>query len=176
MFSNFSDGLNKGLFDEKEKPTKPTNSETDLWRDAPIISRYTRRQAIEDGVLVQLSGSGYVGDEWIPKMCREAGFNFPIAMTTEVFFDCVDVHKNADNAMCDIEGRLWDILWMIKLAIKRSRSQSEILFKLQCVVDAKSGHRRSRSPNRPSEIVLKCVCGPDDDASPCLTIMWPEQD
>ncbi len=31
----------------------------DFWSDADIIDIYTRRQAIEDGVLVQLSGHGY---------------------------------------------------------------------------------------------------------------------
>ena len=39
----------------------------DLWSDADIIDIYTRRQAIEDGVLVQLSGPGYEGD---PCGCR----------------------------------------------------------------------------------------------------------
>ena len=45
----------------------------DLWSDANIIDIYTRRQAIEDGVLVQLSGPGYQGDQWIPAMVAEAG-------------------------------------------------------------------------------------------------------
>jgi hypothetical protein len=32
----------------------------DFWSDADIIDIYTRRQAVEDGVLVQLSGPGYL--------------------------------------------------------------------------------------------------------------------
>ena len=50
-----------------------------------IISAYTRRQAIEDGVLVQLSGPGYQGDPWIPAMVAEAGFRYPVAMTATAF-------------------------------------------------------------------------------------------
>ena len=45
-----------------------------FWSDADIIDIYTRRQAIEDGVPVQLSGPGYQGDPWIPAMVAEAGF------------------------------------------------------------------------------------------------------
>ena len=39
------------------------------------IARYTRRQAIEDGVLVDLMQPETVG------FVREAGFKFPVAMT-----------------------------------------------------------------------------------------------
>ena len=33
----------------------------DFWEGAEIIGAYSRRQAIEDGILVQLSGPGYQG-------------------------------------------------------------------------------------------------------------------
>jgi hypothetical protein len=137
-----------------------------FWDDAEVISRYTRRQAIEDGVLVQLSGPGYVGDKWVPDMCREAGFRFPIAMTIEAFSQYVDLTPAAKRACNDMKGRLWDVLWMLKNAIRRSQSGSEIHFELRCVVDRL----------RPSRVKLKALCGPDDDGSPCITIMLPEQD
>jgi hypothetical protein len=57
----------------------------DFWSDADIIDSYTRRQAIEDGVLVQLSGPGYQGDQWMPAMVAEAGFRYPVAMTVTAF-------------------------------------------------------------------------------------------
>ncbi len=56
-----------------------------FWSDADIIDSYTRRQAIENGVLVQLSGPGYEGNPWVPDMVAEAGFRFPVAMTATVF-------------------------------------------------------------------------------------------
>ncbi len=43
------------------------------------ISVYTRRQAIEDGVLVNLMQPETVG------LVKEAGFRFPVAMTTTAF-------------------------------------------------------------------------------------------
>ena len=42
------------ILNQRNKPL-PDN----FWRNADIIHIYTRRQAIEDGVLVQLSGLGY---------------------------------------------------------------------------------------------------------------------
>lgn len=41
-------------------------NEAGFWDEAEVISSYTRRQAIEDGVLVAI-------DEW----ATEAGFRFP---------------------------------------------------------------------------------------------------
>ena len=57
----------------------------ELRSDADIIDAYTHRQAIEDGVLVQLSGPGYQGDPWMPAMVAEAGFRYPVAMTATAF-------------------------------------------------------------------------------------------
>jgi hypothetical protein len=56
-----------------------------LWGGADIMGIYARRQAIEKGVLVQLSGPGYRGDQWIPAMVAEAGFRYPVAMTATTF-------------------------------------------------------------------------------------------
>ena len=56
-----------------------------FWDNAEVIHTYTRRQAIEDGVLFQVSGPGYQGDDWVPKMAAELGYKIPIAMTARVF-------------------------------------------------------------------------------------------
>jgi hypothetical protein len=32
------------------------------------------------------------------------------------------------------------------------------------------------NPPRPKLVHLKAVCGPDDDGTPCLTIMTPDED
>ncbi len=85
----------------------------DSWSDADIIDIYTRRQAIEDGVLVQLSGPGYQGDPWMPAMVAEAGFRYPVAMTTTAFCRHVSPLDGDDEKLApcqDIKGRLWDVL------------------------------------------------------------------
>jgi hypothetical protein len=151
----------------------------DLWKDAEIISSYTRRQAIEDGVLVQLSGDHYEGDPWIPAMCAEAGFRFPIAMTTTAFVKCVAPidGEGEQLAPCqDIKGRLWDVLWMLKCAIRRTRTPTAVLrFSLRVVPNVPENYAKNNPP-RPKLVQLKSVCGPDDDGGPCITIMLPEED
>ena len=66
-----------------------------MWSDAGIINVYTRRQAIEDGVLVQLSGHGYQGDPWAPAMVAEAGFRYAVAMTAHLPLAWGDNGKSA---------------------------------------------------------------------------------
>ena len=71
----------------------------DLWEGAEIIDAYTRRQAIEDGILVQLSGPGYQGDPWIPAMVAEAGFRYPVAMTATAFCRYVSPLEGDDEEL-----------------------------------------------------------------------------
>lgn len=133
----------------------------------PPISVYTRQQAIEDGVLVQLSGDGYEGDDWIPRMVAEAGIKWPLAMTVPVFSDCVCLTKAAEKAMNDIQGRLWDVLWMFSEAVRRlPEGRDQFLFDLYVVVNRV----------KPSRVQLKAVCGPGDDGEPVITIMYPHED
>jgi hypothetical protein len=149
-----------------------------FWSDADIIDSYTRRQAIEDGVLVQLSGPGYQGDQWIPAMVAEAGFRYPVAMTRTAFCRHVSPLEgdNEKLAPCqDIRGRLWDVLWMLKLAIRRGLGGEIVRFCLRVVPNVPANYAKPNPP-KPKLVQLKAVCGPDDDGSPCLTIMLPEED
>ena len=131
------------------------------------IYTYTRRQAIEDGVLVQLSGRGYEGDQWIPEMCQEAGFRVPVAVTAEVFWDCIDMTPAAERACNDIKGRLWDVLYMLRHAIRTAPAPTDCLeYEVRIVVKR----------TQPSLVRLKAIMGPDDDGSPCITVMYPHQD
>lgn len=129
----------------------------DFWADAEIIYAYTRAQAIEDGVLVDVSD-----------VAREAGFSIPVAMTRAVWGAYVEVPEGV--VAQDEAGRLWDVLWMASAEARRPRSadRSRILFQL---------HVRNDNHNRtPPLITLALVCGPADDGSPCLTVMLPTED
>jgi hypothetical protein len=125
----------------------------------PVVHSYSRLQAIEDGVLVDL-----MQPELAP-LVREAGFKFPIAMTTTAFSKAVAPIDGELPAGQDLKGRLWDVLWMLKLAIRASAGGSELCFR----VSVWNGRRR--------EVVkLKSVCGPGDSGEPVLTIMLPDED
>lgn len=131
------------------------------------ISVYTRRQAIEDGILVQLSGDGYEGDAWIPEMVAEAGIKIPVALTTTVFMDCVCLTKAAERALNDIKGRMWDVLYMFAEAVRRlPANRDQMIFELYVV----------RNRVRPDRVKLKALIGPGDEGEPVITIMYPNED
>src|SRR5262245_48629343 len=139
-----------------------------MFDDAPIISRYTRAQAIEDGSLVDLMQPETAG------AVREAGFRYPIAMTAAAFDLAVwPIDNDAAEAWMrnkgqDLQGRMWDVLWMLSLAARRAEAGDSIV----CVRLSIINHQTKRRNN----VELKSVCGPNDDGSPCLTIMLPDED
>jgi hypothetical protein len=118
-----------------------------------VISVYTRAQAIEDGVLVDVSTTA-----------REAGFKFPVAVTRAVYDQYITPDPGSVQFGQCIEGRLWDVLWMARNAAKRGGAiiQFRVFFIMK--------ERQSRL------ISLKAICGPGDDAEPVITIMLPEED
>lgn len=118
-----------------------------------IIYAYTRAQAIEDGVLADVS-----------EVAKEAGFRYPVALTHAVYVKYVEVPEGVIGQ--DEKGRLWDILFMCANQARRSNGESEFLFTLYV-----------RNNNRsPKLVTLKAVCGANDDASPCITVMMPDED
>ncbi len=121
----------------------------------PVISSYTRADAIDDGVLIDVS-----------ETASEAGIVFPVAMTRTVWDLYVEV---PDGVQCQDEtGRLWDILWMLKCAIKSGGGGATLNYSL---------HVRSDNRDRTPPLVhLKAICGPGDDAEPVITIMLPNED
>ena len=92
-------------------------------------------------MLVQLSGPGYQGDPWIPAMVAEAGFRYPVAMTATAFCRYVSPLEGDDEKLApcqDIQGRLWDVLWMLKVAIRHIQAHRQ----------RRANRRRPRSSRR----------------------------
>jgi hypothetical protein len=69
------------------------------------IHSYTRHQAIEDGVLVDVS-----------EMAREAGIRFSVAVTRRLWDEWIVPDAASADAGQDQQGRLWDVLWMLRAA------------------------------------------------------------
>jgi hypothetical protein len=126
-----------------------------------VISSYTRAQAIADGVLVDLRQGE------LTALVDEAGFRMPFACTAEVFSQCIELTDAARRAGNDVKGRLWDLLWMLKLAIRRAPRSTDVLAFDVLVV---------RERLRPTLTRLVAHVGPGDDAEPVITIMFPGQD
>ena len=139
--------------------------------NAELIYAYTRKQAIEDGLQVRLN-------EWHADDLKEAGILYPVYMTTEVYLSCVcPVEGEGEQlAPCqDPKGRLWDVLTMLKYAIKGSRDSSRVNVQVMVVPNIPDGSKRHPRPKR---VNLLATVGPVDidDPRPAITIMYPEQE
>ena len=132
---------NVALMDEAQDP----------FAGAEVIYAYTRKDALNDGVQIDVS-----------EVAREAGLKFPVYLTRAVWESYVTV---PDGVRCqDEKGRLWDIVWMLRCAARRT-SGPQMLFGL---------HVRNDNRDRTPPLVnLKAVCGPRDidDPQPAITVM-----
>lgn len=124
-------------------------------KDVEIISVYTRAQAIEDGFLVDVS-----------EMAREVGFKWPVAVTRRVWDEIVTPDPRAVQWGQSEQGRLWDVLWMARVAARRSTS-TVMYYRLSVIF--KERQRRT--------VTLKAIIGGEaPDGQPCVTILMPDED
>jgi hypothetical protein len=119
-----------------------------------LIHSYSRKEAIDDGVLVDVTAAA-----------KEAGFRYPVALTSAAWATCVAIPSGVAGQ--DEAGRLWDVLTLLRHAC-RARSGDESVRHFDVLV--------LNDNTTPKPVRLKAVCGPDDDLSPCLTVMLPEED
>ena len=121
-----------------------------------VIYSYTRKQAVADGVQVDVTTTA-----------QGAGIKFPVFITRGVFDAYVAVPPNVNGQ--DEAGRLWDIVWMLRFAIQRSRPGSDRIPVALYV----------RNDNRAAKLIkLIATCGAldMDDPQPAITIMLPDED
>jgi hypothetical protein len=123
----------------------------------PVIFSYTRSQAVADGVQVEVS-----------KTAAEAGIRFPVFLTRGVFDAYVKVPPGVTGQ--DEAGRLWDIVWMLRFAIPRSRSGQ---WRVPVVL-----YVRQSDTERPRLVKLIATVGPldIDDSQAAITVMLPDED
>jgi len=118
-----------------------------------VIYSYSRAQAIEDGALVDVSDLG-----------REAGLKLRVAVTQPVWAEYISVPDGVIGQ--DERGRAWDIVWMLRTAIKAGNGGEEIRYSVLVRNDNR----------RPRMVDLKAICGPGDEGEPVITIMKPDED
>ena len=120
-----------------------------------IVHSYTRSQAVADGFQIEVT-----------KTAREAGIKYPMFLTRAVFDNYVAVHEGVAGQ--DEAGRLWDLVWMTRMAVLRAPNGGErVLVELHV-----------RNDNGPARLVkLLAVCGPldIDDPEPAFTLMMPDE-
>ena len=132
-------------------------SEENPFASAPIIYSYSRVQAIEDGVLVDVTATA-----------REAGIRFPTAVTTAVWQTLVTTPEAAKQRGESEEGRLWDLLWMLRVAIRQmTDAKSDVVYFSVLATDQNG---------RKLEHRLYARCGPGDEGEPVITVMIVGED
>jgi hypothetical protein len=123
------------------------------------ISSYSRAQAIEDGMLVDVS-----------TLAREAGITFPVAMSAGSYADCVRwTRTGPKDPHQDETGRLWDVVFMLSMAIRRSKPGNRVNFALYRIPNTGRGTTAKL-------VNLYAVCDGGDDGEPVITIMLPTED
>jgi hypothetical protein len=121
-----------------------------------LIYSYTRAQAIEDGVLVDVT-----------KMAREAGFTGNTAVTQALW---ATIHEIPENFTWEsIEGRLWDVLWLARMAAgaKHNRGKSRLTYRLKL-------NTRNLDPSCDQIVELVLDVGPGDHGEIVVTIGYEE--
>ena len=119
----------------------------DLFGD--IISSYSRAEALEDGVLVDVT-----------KVAKEQGFKWPVAIT-QALFATINPSANEKHQGQDFTGRLWDVFTMLRHAM-RGADTTTIRFDVLM-----------RTAGAMQVLHLMAVAGPGDDDEPVITIGYP---
>ena len=122
----------------------------------PVIYSYTRAQAVADGCQVEVS-----------KVAAEAGIRFPVFLTRGVYDAYVTVPEGVTGQ--DEAGRLWDLVWLLRFAILRTRPGTD---RVPVALYIRNDNHRAKL------VKLVAVCGPldVDDPAPAITLMLSTED
>ena len=122
-----------------------------------VIHSYTRQQAIEDGVLIDLTewasaDKGFYG-----------GFTCPVAVTATVWADIKAIPDS--HSYQDVRGRAHDLLFMASLTCRKAGgNEGPRLFRLIMHV------------GRSTYYTAKIVAVPGDNGELVIIIMRPDED
>jgi len=145
--------------DMKSNAAPATVAAGNPFADVPVIFSYTRKQAIEDGVLIDLT-------EW----AKETGFRIPVACTSAVWHQYIVPPEGTRTFGQSERGRGHDVLWMlyttIRACTRNAEADDRVLYKVIFL----------QAPHRQETVTLKAICGPGDNAEPVMTIMCPDED
>jgi hypothetical protein len=120
--------------------------------DLEVIYIYTRAEAIEDKVLIDVS-----------ELASEVGFECPVAITSAVYADCVAWLEGETE-----QNRLRDVLNALRLAALGSRGHDSTLFFAVWRIPLEG--------QVPEHVRLKSLLGFGDNEEWVMTIMLPLED
>lgn len=122
-----------------------------------VVSSYSRAQALEDGVLVDIT-----------HIAKQAGFKFP-TVVSQALWALIEPSPELMFHGESKDSRIWDVCFMAGHAMRAVRKSSQADFKV---------FLRQNKRNSEDKDTYDCyiVCGPGDTAEPVLTIMLKGED
>lgn len=125
-------------------------------RDFDVIHTYTRKQAIEDGVLIDVT-----------EQAKETGFKVPVAVTSTLYHRYIEPPEELEGEGQSIEGRMHDVLLMVIKAAKDRWEGSMVEFEILFLMN--------QNPNIEFEkVTCWAMTSAGDSLEPVLTVMLPE--
>ena len=126
------------------------------FEDCEVISSYSRMDALNDGVLVDISA-----------LAKEAGFIYPVAVTRAVY-GILEPSPELERQGQSFQGRAWDMLTILRVAIRTTREPGDQVRFAPLFIRKPGGS--------PEPVAFRSVVGPGDAAEPVITIMLPTED
>ena len=147
--------------DTAGRPYSVNVSSVDSVREDDVAFGYSRRQALADGVLVDVTRQASPAE-------MHGGFLVPVAVTATLWA-AIEAIPASLAGIADARGRLHDVLWMAALAVRRGRNGPRdggpsLTFAIHLPI---AGTRKRTQQ-------LRVDVGPDDGGMPCVTIGFPE--
>ncbi|MYL83448.1 hypothetical protein GTA51_09955 [Desulfovibrio aerotolerans] len=125
-------------------------------KDWNVIYSYTRAQAIEDGVLIDITADA-----------KATGFKVHTVVTDNLYHQYIEVPTGLDRSYGQSSaGRLHDLLTLAMFAARSSKGTDRVYFKVSFLM----------GPDKKETVDIIAHIGPGDNAEPVLTIMLPEDD
>jgi hypothetical protein len=141
-------GIVDNLLNKPSEPAAP--AEDPIFGE--LIHSYSRAEALDDGVLVDLALFSFRGQ----RLVDQVGIRYPIAITAPAYSEATDGIEA--GAQADLIWRITQLLIAFKDAARRTDGADRLEFTFRGAVQ------------------LKAICGPGDDAAPVITLMLPGED
>jgi hypothetical protein len=123
-----------------------------------LVFRYTREDAIRDGVLKDVTLYG-----------AQFGFKVSLAVTAGAWSRCVSVPSELQDGQ-DERGRLSDLLFLAAWAARGNRDSSTVFF--QGIFK----NREIEEGEEPELVRLKLMVHPGDHMEPVATLLLEQED
>ena len=126
------------------------------WHDTDLIPTYTRAHALAAGALIAIS-----------PLATEAGFCYAVVVTVAVW-QLLEPSDDLARLGHSAKGRAWEVLQVLRAALRRSDQTDRISCAPLLVLDA--------AHLTPQPVQLWALCGPGDDEAPVIMVLCDRQE